>query len=362
MIGARKASAMFFGAMMFLSLLFPTSYVVESPGLVINVMGQEDDRPIIDFSNSSIFQSNTRLYMTTVSSSGDPQLGAFSWQVAAGLLMDGYQVIPVRLLYPEETSVQVHEKTAKQMLNSQETAAVMGVEKAGYHVTMKLTISGCEKGSEADEKLQAGDHIISLSYNGKAKKIDSFAALNVFLSSVPVGKEVEITYMRGDEERKDTITTLSFSPNTVGYARAGSRLGISVNTEDVQMPLEVNFHLGDIGGPSAGLMLSIGVYDYLTQGSLGETQKIAGTGTISLSGEVGAIGGIKHKMQGAKNEGARYFIAPALNCDDVVGNVPSGLSVYAVHTLDQAIYTVRSIGRQDVTGLLTCEMVVNKSK
>ena len=67
---------------------------------------------------------------------------------------------------------------------------------------------------------------------------------------------------------------------------------------------------------------------------------IAGTGTISMKGEVGAIGGIRQKMIGAQKAGATLFLAPQSNCDDVVGHVPSGLTVVPVSTLTQAVQAI----------------------
>ena len=75
-------------------------------------------------------------------------------------------------------------------------------------------------------------------------------------------------------------------------------------------------HVGDIGGPSAGLMFSLGIYDLLTPGDLTGGKFIAGTGTITVDGKVGAIGGIQQKMSGAKEAGATVFLVPAGNCDE----------------------------------------------
>ena len=81
---------------------------------------------------------------------------------------------------------------------------------------------------------------------------------------------------------------------------------------------------------------------------------IAGTGTITADGDVGSIGGIIMKMHGAVDDGAEYFLAPAHNCAEVVGNVPDGLSVFSVETLADAYETVTRIGAGDVGGLPTC--------
>ncbi|MFP3675149.1 S16 family serine protease, partial [Bacillus sp. SIMBA_031] len=88
--------------------------------------------------------------------------------------------------------------------------------------------------------------------------------------------------------------------------------------------------LNNVGGPSAGMMFALGIIDTLTPGDLTGGKHIAGTGTITPDGAVGAIGGIAQKMIGAKQQGATLFLAPAANCGDVVGHIPNGLQVVKV--------------------------------
>jgi len=104
-----------------------------------------------------------------------------------------------------------------------------------------------------------------------------------------------------------------------------------------KFPFKVDINVGEVGGPSAGLMFSLGIYDKLTPGSLTGGKSIAGTGTIDPSGKVGAIGGIEQKMIGAKRAGATIFLTPAGNCADAVRAVPEGLRLVKVETLEGAI-------------------------
>ncbi|MEQ1738087.1 MAG: S16 family serine protease, partial [Rhodoglobus sp.] len=102
-------------------------------------------------------------------------------------------------------------------------------------------------------------------------------------------------------------------------------------------------------------MFALGIIDKLTPGALNAGDVVAGTGTISSTGVVGPIGGIQQKMWGASNAGARWFLAPEQNCDEVTGSVPPGLTVFAVSTLDDALVALAAI-RSDgpVTGIPTC--------
>lgn len=78
-------------------------------------------------------------------------------------------------------------------------------------------------------------------------------------------------------------------------------------------------HVDSIGGPSAGMMYTLGLIDKLTPANESGGKTIAGTGTIDKDGKVGRIGGIELKMLGAKRDGATWFLAPASNCLDVAG-------------------------------------------
>ena len=108
-------------------------------------------------------------------------------------------------------------------------------------------------------------------------------------------------------------------------------------------PLEVDIALENVGGPSAGLMFALGIIEKMTVEDLTKGQVIAGTGTIDAQGTVGPIGGIRHKMHGALNDGATWFLAPADNCPDVLGHIPDGLEVIPVATLEDAIEALEII-------------------
>lgn len=92
-------------------------------------------------------------------------------------------------------------------------------------------------------------------------------------------------------------------------------------------------------------MFALGIMEELTPGDATGGTVIAGTGTMSLAGEVGPIGGIEQKMNGALRDGATHFLAPTDNCDEVVGRIPDGLTVVAISTLTDAWEAVEAIGR-----------------
>jgi len=103
------------------------------------------------------------------------------------------------------------------------------------------------------------------------------------------------------------------------------------------------------------MMFALGIIDTLTPGELNGGQNVAGTGTITADGTVGPIGGIRQKMWGAVKVGADWFLAPASNCDEVVGHIPGHLKVFAVKTLDDSLDVLEAIRDDgDLSALPTC--------
>ena len=110
----------------------------------------------------------------------------------------------------------------------------------------------------------------------------------------------------------------------------------------------------DIGGPSAGMMYALGLIDKVTPERETGGETVAGTGTIDADGEVGAIGGVRLKMRAALRDGAAWFLAPASNCDEVVGHVPEGLRDVKVSTLQEAYEALVAIGEGHGDSLARC--------
>ena len=118
--------------------------------------------------------------------------------------------------------------------------------------------------------------------------------------------------------------------------------------------INIAMHIDDIGGPSAGMMYTLGVLQKLSTTDLTGGKIIAGTGTIDANGKVGPIGGIQFKMIGARKQGAIWFLAPTSNCSQVVGHIPDGLRVVSVGTLDEAYQALRAIGQGKGQSLPEC--------
>jgi PDZ domain-containing protein len=157
-----------------------------------------------------------------------------------------------------------------------------------------------------------------------------FAALDSVLTSIPPGTAVTVGYTRLGEPGTTTVTTRAAEEGD------GSALGVSV-LEQPFAPFDVDIQVEDVGGPSAGLMLTLGILDLVGDEDLTGGALVAGTGTIDLEGEVGPIGGIPLKMVAAREIGADLFLVPAGNCDEALAAADPGFPLARVATLDDAL-------------------------
>ncbi|MEU4733104.1 S16 family serine protease [Streptomyces sp. NPDC023588] len=113
--------------------------------------------------------------------------------------------------------------------------------------------------------------------------------------------------------------------------------------------VKVELNLADVGGPSAGLLFSLGIVDKLdgdgSGGDLTGGRSIAGTGTITADGKVGAVGGVALKTQAARRDGASVFLVPKAECGDARSELPEGLRLVPVTSLADAVDALRALNR-----------------
>jgi PDZ domain-containing protein len=111
--------------------------------------------------------------------------------------------------------------------------------------------------------------------------------------------------------------------------------------------VKVTLNLADVGGPSAGLLFTLGIIEKLAGdgngGDLTGGRAIAGTGTIADSGRVGAVGGVALKTRAAARDGATVFLVPRAECADAQVDLPKGLRLVPVETLDGAVAALRAL-------------------
>jgi PDZ domain-containing protein len=314
-----------FTACLFALVFLPTPYVIERPGPVFDVLGKSEEQNVITIEGASSYPTTGRLDVLTVSVLGNRE-NTPSWLELGWAWLDPAQaIVPVDVVYPPNvTTKQVEAESSAMMEESQQDAIAAALNKLGYDVPWHVYVSEVSKNSPSSGKLVAADFIIKI--NGvDIKDIDQMRDL--INEAAPSGP-LTVTVLRGGQSQAQEITA---TLNSDGKYRLGILAGYKYD-----FPVKVKLELADVGGPSGGMMFALGIIDRLTPGQLTGGQHIAGTGTIDPAGNVGPIGGIRHKLYGAANAGATIFLAPESNCDEVIGHVPSGLSVVKVKTLSDA--------------------------
>lgn len=325
-------------------MLVPTPYAISGPGPTRDTLGEVDGVPLIEIEGTPTYDSTGELRLTTVSVVGGPGSPARLPDVVAGWFDPDREVVPVEQVFPPEVSQQeIDEENQAQMVSSQENATVAALQELGYVVPATLTVAGTVEGTGAVGVLEEGDVVVSL----QGEPLETYTELLDVLAATDPGTTVDVGILRDGEP-------LTLQVVTGEREGGGSLLGVYVDPT-FDLPVDVTIQISDIGGPSAGTMFALGIIDKLTPEDEANGVSIAGTGTMEIDGSVGPIGGIAHKLDGAVRDGATWFIAPESNCEEVVGNVPAGLSVVAVSTLHEAREAMTAIGAGDGESLPACE-------
>jgi PDZ domain-containing protein len=327
----------------------PSPYVVERPGPVFDTLGEVDGAdgesvPLIEIPDETTYPTSGRLDLLTVYVSGSRE-NPLTWlEVAQAWFDPSRTVLPIDAVYPEgQTEDESNEESAIQMETSQEDAVAAALTELDIAYDSVLTVSGVIDDTPADGVLEPEDQILSAG----GRPVTTVDELRAELGAAGVGVDVELGIRRDGVER--TVVVAPIASEEDGSAVIGVYVGSVYD-----FPLEVLIQLENVGGPSAGMMFALGIYDKMTPGELTGGEHIAGTGTIDGGGEVGAIGGVVQKMYGARDAGASWFLAPESNCSGVVGHIPAGLEVFSVADLDDAIAAVEAIAAGDVTDLARC--------
>ena len=146
------------------------------------------------------------------------------------------------------------------------------------------------------------------------KEVTTIEELTSAIQPKPVGSTVTLRVQRDGKELTRRIETV---PSPQDRKKSAVRIQVAPSYE---FPFEVDLNISEnIGGPSAGLMFALGIYDVLTPGSLTGGRVVAGTGEIDARGRVGPIGGIAQKVAGAQADDAELFLVPADNCAEALG-------------------------------------------
>lgn len=302
-VGLRRVAATLLGALLLAPALafVPTPHGLYAPGGAVPVA------PMVEVSGIGPEPSAGALLLTTVV--GQTPILAVQW--LAGQLDPAVTIVPPEQVVPPEVSPQeLMADNARMLAESEVVAAVVGLRLAGYEAS--VTGSGAQvlrvlPESPARELLRPGDRIVALS----GAPVRTASGLLEAIAGLDAALPADVALVRGGQ-------ALSLQLALLPPAAAGGppRIGVEVATADLAVGAPIPVRVtpqGVVGGPSAGLVFALAIYDRLTPGDLTGGRRIAGTGTVSLDGRVGPIGGVAQKVAAAERAGAAYFLAPPEN-------------------------------------------------
>lgn len=336
-----------------LALTFlPSSFVIQLPGPVFNTLGtvtdsSGDDVPLISIEGADTYDTAGALDLLTVQVVGNRERTPSWFELAMAWFDSSRAVIPLDDVFPQGQSTdERNEESAVMMVDSQKEATAAALTELGYDVKAMVRVYSLTEDSAAQGILQPDD-IIRAANGTPVTDTEQLRSIINAAGGAPVALTVE---------RDGETLAASVTPNETMTDDGTSVWLVGISTmRDYDFPIDVTIQLDNVGGPSAGQMFALGIIDTLTPGELNGGKNVAGTGTIDAAGTVGAIGGIRQKMYGALDAGAEYFLAPASNCGEVVGHIPSGLQVFSVATLDDSLAALTAIREgTDLAALPTC--------
>jgi len=325
--------------------LVPLPFVTYSPGLTVDVLGQDDGEEIIQVDGHRAYRDDGELRMTTVFvSQPKPEAHNNLFELMCDWVSDENAVYPYDAVYQEGETVETNREEGKaEMTSSQDAATAVALEELGYDVT-EAKVADVSKGTPADGELETGDVILEVDGAEVANADDVIEAVQGSEAGDPVNLVVR---------RDGTRTEVVVVPEDVDGT---PQVGVQVGTVTTKFPFDVSVDIDpSIGGPSAGLMFSLGIYDTLTPGSITDGRTIAGTGTMDATGVVGPIGGVQQKIVGARDAGAGLFLVPADNCDEALGAPNGDMRLVEVTTMHSARESIEAWALDPDADLPSCE-------
>lgn len=221
---------------------------------------------------------------------------------------------------------------------SLDLAAAVGARAAGYDVEVQTGafIFQVVEGAPAGGVLEAGDTIVAV----RGEPVRSAQQVVEAASDLEVGGEVELTVLR-DGERVEVAAPVGRISDGRGGTKPGLGVFLQTVAAGVDLPFAVEPNETRIGGPSAGMMIALTVYDILAEEDLLAGRAVAGTGEILPDGVVAPVSGVGSKTIGAERAGADLILVPTEQAEQARATAQR-IEVVGVDTLQDAIDALRA--------------------
>ena len=312
------------------AFLVPVPYVTMQPGPAFDTLGDFDGKPMFTFGSDVKTYDDTKgsLDFTTVSVSREgSRLSIFD--AVSTYFSDDSAVVPKSFVYRDgESQQQSDAEGAAQLTSSKDNSRVAALRAAGYPVPEVPVVKSVDEKGAAAGILRKDDEILEVD----GTRMTSAEQVVRTVGRFEPGDTATLKVRRKGETRTVDVVTRpdAKDPRT-------PRVGVGLGAR-FEYPFTITNNVGSqIGGPSAGTMFALAIYDRLTPGPLTGGLRVAGTGEISPEGVVGPIGGIRQKIAGAAKDDVEVFLVPAQNCGEALKGDDHGLTLVKVSTLQGAI-------------------------
>lgn len=279
--------------------------------------------PLISFEDHARYDSEGDFVLTSIHYERLTGLGVLLAWLDRDLAVVGREF----LFRPGESTEEEQQRSVSQMDQSKLTAA--------YVVLSELTdypdgndrgvlVEGVVEGCPADGELFPGDLILGID--------------GVDVADVAEARQVIDAAPAGEQLRFDLLVDGEPEEVTLGRERCSRSDRPVVGVRLIEnFPFDVQISSGSIGGPSAGLVWALGLYDLLTPGDLPGGRTIAVTGLLDIDGTVYAIGAPDEKVVAAARAGASALILPEDNLAEARSVGDRGVELVPVSSFAEAL-------------------------
>ncbi|RNL85451.1 YlbL family protein [Halostreptopolyspora alba] len=337
----RRATTLIVAVMLLVGLtvgarFLPVPYLVASPGLALNTIGEVEGDQVIQIEGEESYEHDGELAMVTVQYAGGPGTRMDMLTVLSAWLSPNESVLPEEALFPPDRSLEeITESQDMQMDDSQTAATAAALTELGIDYETRSVVMGVGEDMPASGELAEDDVITEVDGEPVAGKDETVE----LVADRDPGDPVELTVLRDGATEHVELTTTDDNGTAI--------IGIMVGN-DMEFPFDVEIAVGEVGGPSAGMMFALGIMDRLSEESLTDGHTIAGSGTIEPNGTVGGVSGVEQKVVSAAEEGAEYFFVAEESCGQAQRSPASDeVDVVKIGELGDAVDALESIRNGD---------------
>ena len=286
----------------------------------------------IEIENAETYEYEGNLYQLTVRRD-EANYFVYAW----AKLNNQIDLYPREVILPDGVTPQeLSEISIQNMVTSENVAIAVALDSLNYEIQSEgdgVLVVGLLDDSPVKDKLIKDDLIVSIN-NQMVKSTSEFISK---LRTYEIGDIVNIGLIRNEQEL--TIETKLIQH--VEYENE-PMVGFLASTPNQQFifPFEVDIQTGNVGGPSAGMMMALNVYNLLTEDDITNGKKIAGTGTIEIDGSIGPVGGVKQKVIAAKRANAGLILVPTANYEEASVFADDNTQIVAVDSFDNALNVI----------------------